>query len=84
MDNFIKLVDYIKHRPMKIELGDKVRHKTDETYNTQVMDVIGVSESQCKCLYYEKQDAAPKEKWFNRNDIQWVSTPEGNILDLLP
>ncbi len=64
----------------KIDLGDKVRHKTDNTFNALQMEVKEMEESKILCDYFDNTEKVMKEKWFNENELELIQKAEGGFL----
>jgi hypothetical protein len=63
-----------------IDIGDKVRHKTDNIYNALQMEVIEIDKGRILCNYYDCNEKKEKEKWFNENELELVQKVEGGFL----
>lgn len=62
------------------EFGDKVRHKTNNDYNTHPMDVMDTDESKILCSYFERIEKIMKEKWFDETELDLISKAEGGFI----
>lgn len=62
-----------------IEFGDKVRHKTNNDYNSHPMDVMDTDENKILCSYFDRIDKTTKEKWFEQNELEIVQKIEGGF-----
>lgn len=62
-----------------IEFGDKVKHKTNNDYNTHPMDVIDIEESKILCSYFDRIEKTMKEKWFEQDELEIVQKVEGGF-----
>ena len=62
-----------------IELGDKVRHKTNNDYNTHPMDVMELEESKILCSYFDRNEKTMKEIWFEKTELDLISKAEGGF-----
>jgi hypothetical protein len=63
-----------------IDLGDKVRHKSDNSYNALQMEVREIEDDKILCDYFDNTEKLMKEKWFNENEIELVQKAEGGFL----
>lgn len=63
-----------------IELGDKVRHKSDNSYNALQMEVREIEVDKFLCDYFDNTEKLTKEKWFNENELELVQKAEGGFL----
>lgn len=63
-----------------IEIGDKVRHKTDNKYNALQMEVKEVEGEKVLCEYFDFKDKTEKEKWFDENELELIQKAEGGFL----
>ena len=62
-----------------IDIGDKVRHKTDMVYNALLMEVIDIEEDKILCDYTDNKDKQIKTKWFNENELELAQKAEGGF-----
>lgn len=63
-----------------IDLGDKVRHKSDNSYNALQMEVREIENDKILCDYFDNTEKLMKEKWFNENELELVQKAEGGFL----
>jgi len=63
-----------------IELRDKVRHKSDNSYNALQMEVREIEVDKFLCDYFDNTEKLTKEKWFNENELELVQKAEGGFL----
>lgn len=63
-----------------IDLGDKVRHKFDNSYNALQMEVREIEDDKILCDYFDNTEKLMKEKWFNENELEVVQKAEGGFL----
>jgi len=63
-----------------IDLGDKVRHKSDNSYNALQMEVREIEDDKILCDYFDNTEKLMKEKWFNENELELVQKAEGGFL----
>lgn len=63
-----------------IDLGDKVRHKSDNSYNALQMEVREIEDDKILCDYFDNTEKVMKEKWFNENELELVQKAEGGFL----
>ena len=62
-----------------IDIGDKVRHKTDMAYNALLMEVIDIEDDKILCDYTDNKDKQIKTKWFNENELELAQKAEGGF-----
>ena len=62
-----------------IDLGDKVRHKSDNSYNALQMEVREIEDDKILCDYFDNTEKLMKEKWFNENELELVQKAEGGF-----
>ena len=63
-----------------IDLGDKVRHKSDNSYNALQMEFREIEDDKILCDYFDNTEKGMKEKWFNENELELVQKAEGGFL----
>jgi len=64
-----------------IDIGDKVRHKTDNRYNALLMEVKEIEEDKILCDYFDNVEKKTKEKWFDENELDLVKKTEGGFFE---
>jgi hypothetical protein len=63
-----------------IDIGDKVRHKTDNKYNALQMEVKEIEEGKILCDYFDYIGNNTKEKWFDENELELLQKAEGGFI----
>lgn len=64
-----------------IDIGDKVRHKTDNNYNALQMEAKEIENEKILCDYFDNSDKCTKEKWFKINELELVQKTEGGFFN---
>ncbi len=62
-----------------IDFGDKVKHKSDNSYNALQMEVREIEDGKILCDYFDNTEKLMKEKWFNENELELVQKAEGGF-----
>ena len=64
-----------------MDIGDKVRHRTDNNYNALQMEVKEVGEGKILCDYFDYKENVSKEKWFDESELELVTKAEGGFFN---
>lgn len=64
-----------------IDIGDKVRHKTDNKYNALLMEAKEFNDRKILCEYFDYADKSTKEKWFDENELELIQKGESEFFN---
>lgn len=62
-----------------MDIGDKVRHKTNNKYNALQMEVKEIEDGKILCDYFDNADKNTKEKWFDEDELELDQKAEGGF-----
>ena len=65
----------------KIEIDDKVRHKSVLVNNGFPMNVLDVKDDKALCYYLDIK-SIPQDDWFDTNDLEVIIYGEGEFLKI--
>ncbi|MBS1640864.1 MAG: hypothetical protein JST94_00860 [Bacteroidetes bacterium] len=65
----------------QIEIGDTVRHKTNQLYNRLPMTVIEIDEDKIYCNYFDNHEQTDKKSPpFSANELELIKKVDGRFV----